>query len=173
MDAECAALSGHPSTRSEDLRKTVSDMVTISDGPADSAGDTRAERDRAPDGVAMKRPVDEPGPDVESLADQREIDAEVRDTIADERDRAADERDHVAAQRDRTADEQEHFLQARWNAAAYRDAAAARRDRVADERDRVAEDRDRVADDRDRRADQREIDVEMQKSRDRGWAGRR
>jgi hypothetical protein len=85
------------------------------------------------------------------IADQREIDFEMRQALAEQREHLADARD--ASQDRRQAQESERQRQA--------DASATERDRIADERDRAADERDRVADERDRVADQREIDAEV------------
>ena len=99
------------------------------------------------------------------LADQREIDLEVREARVREREHAADERTAQDTERAvRDAD--------RWRAWAVevdlRDQAAAERDKAADQREQAAVERDRAADLRDRAADQREIDHEVGAS---GWAG--
>ena len=140
-----------------------------------AAGAYRAHReppDRARHVIenSHRAPVDD------GSVDQREIDAELRDTRATVRAAEIDERRrHIdRRQDDRTAaqDRRDDRADARDDRAAVRDDKADERDRHADERDRRAavrdadadrrdahaRTRDDEADERDRAADQREID---------------
>ncbi|MCU7726869.1 hypothetical protein ODJ79_24335 [Actinoplanes sp. KI2] len=94
-------------------------------------------------------------------ADQREIDAEMRDSEAAMHDQAADERDSTADKRDRAADRRDVAARERDQAADRRDQASRERDQAADRRDQASRERDQAADRRDQAADKREADFDQ------------
>jgi hypothetical protein len=96
--------------------------------------------------------------------EQREIDAELRDTRASARAAALDDRqqrlDEREDYRDARHDERDDRADQRDRQADQRDRQADQRDRQADQRNKQANDRDKQADQRDVEADQREIDAQ-------------